>query len=171
MIRSLNTSLTAVGLAVALAACGGSSGGTADTTPSSGTSSTPGSTATGPADEAAAKAEITDTWTTFFHTGTARSTAVDLLEDGDELGKALDLAEREDRRSHLDRRVEVRLISFLTATTANVTYTLFNKTNELLPNASGQAVLVDGHWKVSKTTFCTLVMLGNGQKPVAGCSA
>ena len=35
----------------------------------------------------------------------------------------------------------------------------------------GHAVLVDGTWKVSKTTFCTLVELGNNEKPVAGCGA
>jgi hypothetical protein len=32
----------------------------------------------------------------------------------------------------------------------------------VLPGASGQAVKVDGKWKVSQQTFCTLIKLGAG---------
>ena len=44
-----------------------------------------------------------------------------------------------------------------------------SRTQVLLPAASGQAVLVDGTWRVSKSTFCTLVTLGNNNEPVEGC--
>jgi len=171
----MRTAVLTLAAALSLAACGGSSGGS---TPTSGGSTAPGATATdlpaggatAPADPKAAKAEISHVWTTFFHTGTSRADAVTLLEDGPNLGQALDKAEQEDQQTGLVRRAKVQFIKFLTPTTANVTWTLLNKSNPLLPNASGQAVLVDGKWKVSKLTFCTLVELGNNGKPVPGCS-
>jgi hypothetical protein len=161
-------------VAVLAAACGGGSSGGADTTPpssapSSQPSSAPAATANAPADPAAAKAEIKKVWVKFFNSGTPSAQAKSLLEDGDQLGAALKLAQKEDRQTHLDRRAKVKLIKFFDATTANVTWILFNKTTKLLDNASGQAKFVDGQWKVSKLTFCTLVTLGNNQVAPKGC--
>jgi hypothetical protein len=175
MNPAVRTTVLTLAAALSLAACGGGSsgGGTPDDSlsPAAGSRSTaPADTATEPADPAAAKADITAVWEKFFHTGTARSEAADLLEDGDNLDAALDKAEQEDKANNLVRRAKVQLISFLTPTTANITYTLLNGSTPLLDNASGQAVFLDGKWKVSKLTFCTLVELGNDQKPVRGCS-
>ena len=171
----MRTAVLTLAAALSLAACGGSSSGgstvpAGSTSPGASATTEPAGGATAPADPKAAKAEITHVWTTFFHTGTNRAEAVNLLEDGPNLGKALDKAEQEDRQTGLVRRAKVQFIKFLTPTTANVTWTLLNKSNPVLPNASGQAVLVDGKWKVSKLTFCTLVELGNNGKPVPGCS-
>ena len=162
--------LAPIALAAVLAtACGGSS-----SSPSAGSSNppsnSPSAAATAPANPAAAKAEITLAWKTFFNSGTPTAIAKSLLEDGDSLGPALRIAQQEDRASKLDRKAKVKLISFLNANTANVTWVLLNGTTPLLANASGQSVYVDGKWKVSKTTFCTLVMLGANGKPVPGCS-
>jgi hypothetical protein len=174
MEMPVRTAVLTLAAALSLAACGGSSSGgatpTDSTSPAASQSTAPAGGATEPADAAAARAEITDVWTKFFHTGTDRNDAVSLLEDGENLGKALDKAEQEDRQTGLVRRAKVQRIDFITPTSANVTWTLLNKSNPVLPNASGQAVLVDGKWKVSKLTFCTLVELGNDGKPVPGCS-
>ena len=159
-------------VAVLAAACGGSSSGggtTPSSAPTSGTSATPSATATAPADPAAAKAEITQVWVKFFNSSTNQYVAKGLLEDGDQLGAALKLAQKEDKQTNLDRRAKVKLIKFFDATTANVTWILYNGTTKVLDNASGQAKLVDGHWKVSKLTFCTLVTLGNNQVAPKGC--
>jgi hypothetical protein len=173
----VRTAVLSLAAALSLAACGGGSSGgdtttpTDTTVPSSAASSAPADTsASQPDDPAAAKAEITSVWEKFFHTGTARSEAVKLLEDGDNLGAALDKAEQEDKQTGLVRRAQVKRIVFTTPTHANVTWTLLNKSNPLLDNASGEAVNVDGKWLVSKLTFCTLVELGNNGKPVEGCS-
>lgn len=159
---------------LALAGCGGSSSPSPSTssTPPASTSSSPApaASASGPADPAAAKAEITSVWEKFFNSGTPLSEAKNLLEDGANLKAALLVAAREDRQTHLNRVAKVKLINFISPTTANVTWRLLNGTKPLLDNASGQAVLINGHWLVSKLTFCTLVELGNNGKPVPGCS-
>jgi hypothetical protein len=172
----MQTSLKAVGLALVAAlaaACGGSSSGgntpPPSTAPTSGTSSTPAAAANAPGDPAAAKAEITQVWVKFFNSSTGQSVAKGLLEDGDNLGAALKLAQKEDKQTNLDRRAAVKFIKFFDATTANVTWILYNGTTKVLDNASGQAKFVDGQWKVSKLTFCTLVTLGNNQVAPKGC--
>jgi hypothetical protein len=174
-VAPMKTSFRAAALAlvaVTAAACGGGSSGggtTPSTAPTSQSSTTPAAAATAPADPAAAKAEITQVWVKFFNSSTAPAVAKGLLEDGDQLGAALKLAQKEDRQTHLDRRAKVKLIKFFDATTANVTWILFNGSTKLLDNASGQAKLVAGQWKVSKLTFCTLVTLGNNQVAPKGC--
>ena len=161
-------------VAVLAAACGGGSSGGGDNTqpssqPTSGSSSTPAAEATAPADPAAAKAEIKKVWVKFFNSSTDQDVAKGLLEDGDNLDAALKLAQKEDRQTNLDRRAKVKIIKFFDATTANVTWVLYNGTTPVLDNASGQAKFVDGQWKVSKLTFCTLVTLGNNQVAPKGC--
>jgi len=161
-------------VAVFAAACGGGSSGGATAPPSdepsSASSTTPAAVATAPADPAAAKAEIKKVWVKFFNSSTNQTVAKGLLEDGDNLGAALKLAQKEDKQTNLDRRAKVKIIKFFDATTANVTWVLYNGTTPVLDNASGQAKFVDGQWKVSKLTFCTLVTLGNNQVAPKGCA-
>jgi hypothetical protein len=161
----------ALALTAFAAACSsGSSGGKAalNTPPSSTPPTT--STATAPADEAAAKAEIKANWTKFYAYRTKAAVAATLLEDGDQMGGALAFARQEQAQTHIKQNVKVKVITFTDATHANVTYALLNGKTALLPNASGVAVLVDGKWKVSKTSFCTLVLLGANGKAVPGCA-
>ena len=150
---------------------GGSSGGSpasTDTTPAGEVSTTPAAAGgTAPADVDAAKAEITTNWATFLASGTPRATAVKLLENGEQLGAALKKATAEDKATGGKRKATVTLISFTSPTEANVNYDL-DAAGQVL-KASGKAVLQDGVWKVSATTFCTLVVLGNGSRPVKGC--
>ena len=161
-------------VAVFAAACGGGSSGGATAQPSdepsSASSTTPAAVATAPADPAGARAEIKKVWVKFFNSSTNQTVAKGLLEDGDNLGAALKLAQKEDKQTNLDRRAKVKIIKFFDATTANVTWVLYNGTTPVLDNASGQAKFVDGQWKVSKLTFCTLVTLGNNQVAPKGCA-
>jgi hypothetical protein len=154
-----------------LAACGGSS--SPSTQPSTGTSSTPPTSAaptgTAPADPAAAKAQVIANWQKFFNYKTPEAQAKALLEDGSSLGAALTLAKQERDQTHLKQGAKVKIVTFTSATNASVTYELLNGTQPLLNQASGVAVLVDGQWKVSKNTFCSLVTLGNNGKSPAGC--
>lgn len=158
-------------VAVAMAACGGgSSGGSAppaSQAPSSETSTTPAATATAPADPAAAKAEITTAWETFLSSKTSSADAVALLENGDQLGQALKKAQQEDKATGGNRSATVKKITFTSPTAATVNYIL-HAAGQVL-NSAGTAVLQDGKWKVSEVTFCTLVVLGNNEKPVKGC--
>jgi len=150
-----------------LAACGGSSSNSASTTPT--TSSTPAASGTAPADTTAATAEIKANWKTFFAYKTPRATAATLLEDGSTMTAALAKAVAEQATTHIKQGAEVTSVTFTSPTTAQVSYKLLNGNQVLLPAATGQAVLVDGTWRVSKATFCTLVTLGNNNQPVEGC--
>jgi hypothetical protein len=162
--------LVPVGFAVALAlsACGGgSSGGTTPAAGSTSTSSSPAAAATAPADPAGAKAQIIKNWETFFSSKTASAQAAALLENGSQLGPALAKAKAEDRATGGNRSAKVTKVSFTSATQATVNYKLHVGTTKL--NSAGVAVLQGGQWKVSETTFCTLVELGNNEKPVKSC--
>ena len=159
-------------LATLASACGGGSSGgnNAGTTPPPTTPGTPQTTATAPADEAAAKAAIKANWTKFYAYKTKPAVAASLLEDGDQMSGALAFARQEQAQTHIKQNVKVKVITFTDATHANVTYALLNGKTALLPAASGVAVLVNGQWLVSKTSFCTLVLLGANGKAVPGCS-
>ncbi|HVT64961.1 MAG TPA: hypothetical protein VHD81_07395 [Mycobacteriales bacterium] len=147
---------------VALAGCGGGSSGGAATT-------TPTNPPNAPADSAAATSEITTTWQTFFHTGTKPTAAEQLLENGDQLGAAIRVAGMIQHKQKITEAAKVLHVAFTSPTAATVTYNLLSHGTVLLPNATGQAVLQDGHWKVSQSTFCTLVQLGAGGKEIPGC--
>ena len=159
--------LAALPVLLVAAGCGGSSsGGSGSTTPTT-VSSTPAAEATAPADPAAARAGITANWEKFFSSATDAAAAKALLENGDQLGPALKKAQQEDKSSGGTRSAKVTKITFTSATNARVDYKLHVGQTNL--NSAGMAVLQDGIWKVSKVTFCTLVELGNGQRPVASC--
>lgn len=145
---------------IALAGCGSSSGGAAVTPPSTASSSSTQTTAT---------AAITTAWTTFFHTGTKPATAKQLLQNGDHLGKAIQVAAQVQKKSKIVEDAKVTKVVFTSPTTATVTYDLLSHGSTLLPGATGQAVLDGGQWKVSQATFCTLVALGAGSQKVPGC--
>jgi hypothetical protein len=171
MRRFLATCAIVVPILLA-AGCGGSdSDGEPASSATTGTSTSPAAAApTAPADEAAAAAEVKKNWTAFFFYKTPRAKQISLLENGDQLGPAIKFAARLQAKQSLEQNVKVKEVSFTSEEHATVQYALRNGTTELLPAAQGDAVLVDGTWKVSQATFCTLVELGNGSKPVPSCS-
>jgi hypothetical protein len=58
-------------------------------------------------------------------------------------------------------------VKITSASTAMVTYDLHSGTTTL-PGADGNAVFVDGQWKVAKATFCGLIGL-EYSKPLPNC--
>jgi hypothetical protein len=162
--------VVALGLAASVTACGGSSGGTPTSgattgSPSAGSTTPPADA--GPANAAAARAEITANWQKFFDSNTPPTVSKRLLEKGASLGPALKKAEEENRAIGGQRSADVTDVQFTSPTQANVSYELHAAGRTL--NASGVAVLESGTWKVADITFCTLVLLGNAERPVKGC--
>jgi len=161
-----------VALPVALAtACGGSSSGGSPAASGSAqpTSVSPPAETSAPADPAAAIAEITKNWETFFNYKTPQAQLYPLLEGGQALAPAIKTAQKEQQQTHLKQLVKVKSVVFTSNMKATVNYSLSNGTHVLLPNSSGVAVYEDGTWKVSKITFCSLIQLGNNGKPVPSC--
>ena len=154
----------ALGLAALLAVAGcssSSSGGAAAPAPTA--------NATAPADQAKATTDITTAWTTFFHTGTKPAVAQQLLENGSKLGQAIKVAAQVQKKSKITEDAKVKGVAFTSPTSATVTYDLLSHGHVLLPGATGTAVLQGGQWKVSQSTFCTLVQLGAGGAKIPGC--
>jgi hypothetical protein len=160
----------AVTLVVALAAagCSGGSSGSGGSAHTAGSAPASGS-ATAPADPAAAKAQITANWETFFAYSTPRARAVHLVQGGTGLFAALAVAAQLQQQNHIRQGAKVTGVVFSSPTQATVSYQLLNGTTVLLPSATGSAVLVNGVWLVSKATFCALVQLGSNGKTVPGC--
>lgn len=159
-----------------LAGCSSSSSGggggpsTSPTTSTTPTSAAPGPVATGAAGIAAATTELKKNWATFFKSSTPHATSVSLLQDGASLGPAVSFAAKIAKKEKVSESAIVRKITFSSdGMSAAVVYTLFGGKTKLLPKADGTAVLDGGVWKVSKVTFCQLVVLGAGGKPVPGC--
>jgi hypothetical protein len=156
----MRTSLAAAALlaGLALAGCGGDKDDAGGATPS----------ATGPSDVAAATAEVKAAWTGFFDGSKPAAARAAYLEDAASLSQALALAGQDPNATATTATVSS--VTFTDPTHATVKYDLVVKGATVLPNAEGQEVLVDGHWKVSKTSFCQLVALKAGGAAVPGCS-
>ncbi|MET9676249.1 hypothetical protein ABZY68_24620 [Streptomyces sp. NPDC006482] len=118
-----------------------------------------------PADPAAAEAEITKNWTTFFDPKTPAADKVGLLENGAELEPVL-TAFAGDKNAAMTS-AKVTGVEFTSATEANVTYDLLVGGAPALPDSQGTSILQDGTWKVSVKTLCGLVELSGVTVP--GC--
>ncbi|CAM2738539.1 hypothetical protein [Skermania piniformis] len=114
-----------------------------------------------PADSAAAQAAITKAYTTFFD-GTLppeeRATAV---EKGDVFLPIL----QAQAANPSGATVAVGTVTLKDATNADVGYTLSIGGNPVLPDQTGQAVELDGSWKVAAATFCALLAVQGGNSP------
>jgi hypothetical protein len=154
MRRSL---VTIALLAAVCAGCSSSSSG--GTTPQ-----TPATTPAGSPTE-----QITANWIAFFNYQTPAATRLSLLEDGSTLQQAMALGDRFAKQQKLQETATVAKVKLIDATHAEVTYTINNRGSAFFSDATGNAILVDGEWKVAKASFCTLIQLGAGGKPVPGC--
>jgi hypothetical protein len=153
----LALSLLAVG-------CGGSSGGSTSAPPPS-----PSASPT-PADDSAAKAEITTAWETFFKGGSGTADDhIALLEDGEKFRTEITASQKDPANAALTAHVTNVVV---TAPTAAVTYDLLGKGGvALLGGALGDAVKVGAKWKVSKKTYCTLISLQDPTVAHPGCAS
>jgi hypothetical protein len=170
---------------MAAAACGGGSSKpsssttsstppTATSTPSSAgssssssSSSSPSGAASGPADPAAAEAQIKQNWQAFFNPSTAVADKAQYLENGAVLGPLLQVFAADPRVKQVSATVSN--VAFTSPTTATVTYSLSLQGTVVEPNATGKAVLQGGTWKVADSTLCGLVAL-TGNTSLPGCS-
>ncbi|MFD9034564.1 hypothetical protein ACFVZW_26015 [Streptomyces sp. NPDC059567] len=143
-------------LGPALVACGDDGGGE---------SASPEPAATAPSDPAAAKAEITENWTTFFDPNTPVAERAELLENGDQLRPALQALLTNDAASQATAKVKT--VEFTSPNNANVTYDLLVSGAPAVPDAKGTSVFQDDTWKVSVKTLCGLAQLSGATVP--GC--
>ena len=110
---------------------------------------------------AQAKAEITAAWQKFFDPAVPVEQKKDIIENYNALLPTLKSQTTNPQASSIKAKVsDVTLSGDKQAT---VKYDIVNAKDEtpLLPNASGTAVKVNGHWAVSEQTFCQLVKLGD----------
>ena len=119
-------------------------------------------------DAAAATAQITKNWETFFNAATPLVQREALLEDGTTYEQALTAASKNQFYAQASATVsEVQLTS---PTQASVTYDILVGGNPALKGSTGTAVFQGTVWKVSGQTFCGLVSaIGQDQK-FPGCS-
>jgi hypothetical protein len=171
---------------LALTACGGSSkpASSSATTATTATATTPPTTpattptaplssptptanGNGPAEPAAATAQIKQNWELFFSPKTPVSDKVKYLQHGTALAPLLQGFAADPRVGQVSSTVSN--VVFTSPTTATVTYSLSLQGTVVEPNATGQAVLENGTWKVSVSTLCGLVAL-TGNTKIPGCS-
>ncbi|MFJ8621450.1 hypothetical protein ACIRD3_01220 [Kitasatospora sp. NPDC093550] len=131
-----------------------------------------GATASGtaPADPVAAKTEITANWEKFFAPDTPIPDKAKLLQGGDELLPVLQGFSQDPRVGQVQAKVSD--VAFTDASDATVTYSLSLQGTVVEPSASGQSVLENGTWKVSRSTLCGLLTQAGGASgtPIPGCS-
>jgi hypothetical protein len=182
--RSLMMVVVAAAVCVAAAGCGSSS--KSNSTGSAAVATTPTTTATTAApattttiDETAAKAAITTAFVSFLNSADPNFDArVALIQNGDSI-KAL-FTQLEQANSKVASYGKVTDITLMSAddcsangynsACAAVTYDIYLKSNTSKPalaGSKGYAVLDNGTWKVSRSTFCTLAGLANVQCPAS----
>jgi hypothetical protein len=110
---------------------------------------------------------VTQNWQSFFSPNTPISAKAGLLQNGDQLQALLQSFSADPRVGQVS--AQVTKVEFTSATTANVTYNLSLQGQTVQPNASGQAVLENGTWKVSRATLCGLVAQA-GATVAPGCA-
>ncbi|MFF7456917.1 hypothetical protein [Kitasatospora sp. NPDC008115] len=144
--------------------------GTATATATTTVTGTASPGATGPADPAAATTAITDNWQKFFDPTTPIPEKASLLQNGDVLLPVLEGFAQDPRVGQVKARVTD--VAFTSPTEATVTYELSLEGNVVEPAATGQAVLDNGVWKVSRSTLCALLVQAAGATgtPIPGCS-
>lgn len=156
-LRKVSEILVACALAAGMAACGSSSPkASPPATPSANASS-----ATGSAGGAASKA-IAANWTAFFDAKTPVPQRVGLLQDGSQFASIISSQAGSSLAS--EASAKVTKVAMVSATQANVTYSILVAGQSMLPNQAGVAVLQDGKWKVGVTSFCNLLTLENAGK-------
>jgi hypothetical protein len=143
---------------LALTACRGSSAPGRTSSPSAGGGST---TPAG-----SVSASVTKSWTTFFDGSTPAATKIQLLQNGTQFASIINAQASSALASSAGAKV--LSVTQTSSTAATVHYDILIGGTSALANQVGQAVLVDGGWKVGDTSFCALLALE--QTKAVGCS-
>jgi uncharacterized lipoprotein YmbA len=104
-------------------------------------------------------------WAEFFAGSTPVSTRVRLLQDGAQFAHAL----QQQTSSSYTRDVNamVSKVQVTSSTSASVHYDLYLNGLDVLPDQQGIAIKQSGTWKVSASSFCSLLALESVDAP--GC--
>jgi hypothetical protein len=163
------------------AGCGGSSSGgttpsSTNTTPPASTpattaASTPAAAATAPSNVAAASKQVKKNFEAFFNKAGSPASKEKYIEGGAASLPTLKAAATLAKAQGASEGAKVKKVAFTSATMATVTYDLSSGGSVVLPGASGNAVLENGHWVVAKQTLCTLLNLAASGKAVPGCAS
>ncbi|MFD9729992.1 hypothetical protein [Streptomyces sp. NPDC059072] len=122
--------------------------------------------ADGPADPAAATAQIEKNWAVFFDPKSTTEQKAAVLEHGDFLEPLLGGLAKLPQADKVS--VKVTNVTFTSPTQATVTYDLLVSGTPAMSANKGIAVLDDGVWKVSLKSLCGLIEL-SGESAPAPC--
>ncbi len=118
--------------------------------------------AVGSSADAATTTAVTSTFVQLFNGAASIESRLPLLQSGDAFAQALS-----SQASSPLLKLTTATVSSVTSVAPNqahVVYTVLVSGTPALTNQSGTAVQVNGSWKVSAGTFCSLLSLG-GQTP------
>lgn len=101
--------------------------------------------------------EITDAYTTFFNGKTPAADRTALIENPDGFSQVL-VGMASDTRAQ-GTGVTVKGVTLTDDTNADVSYDLLLNGTPVMPDQTGQAIKVDGKWKVASSTFCALLSI------------
>ncbi|MFF3624304.1 hypothetical protein [Streptomyces sp. NPDC002467] len=121
----------------------------------------------GPADPAAAKAQIEKNWAVFFDPKSTTEQKAAVLEHGDFLEPLLGGLAKLPKADKVS--VKVTDVTFTSPTQATVTYDLLVSGTPAMSGNKGIAVLDDGVWKVSLKSLCGLIELSGTSVPSPPC--
>jgi hypothetical protein len=159
---------------VTLTACGGSSPSKSDSassstppasspaTSASATSTPPASAPASPGGAATLQGEAADVakaWETFFDGTTGADQKTSLLQNGDQFQQLI----QAQSGSQLAQSVKAQVSDVkVNGDKAAVTYAISIGGQQMLSGQQGEAVKVNGQWKVSDASFCQLLALESG---------
>jgi hypothetical protein len=102
-------------------------------------------------------------WTNYFKESNTVDDAVASLENGDKYRDAI--LQQQQSGATKGLTVVVKDVQVVNPNLATVTYDIVINGNVALANSKGNAVKVNGDWKVSEQHFCVLLNLGNIHPP------
>ncbi|MEY9841108.1 hypothetical protein [Streptacidiphilus sp. EB103A] len=162
------------GAATTAAAPSATSASSSSAAPSGGTATgacaattTPAVSGSGPADTAAAGTQVATAYQKFFDPATPSATKLGLLQNGTTFAPVV--AGFASNPLAAQAAVSVQKVAFTSAAAADVTFTLCESGQPVLPNSAGKAVQQGGVWKIADATLCGLVKLNSGGAAVPGC--
>jgi hypothetical protein len=117
------------------------------------------------ANAAGTRAKIKANWIAFFSGTTPTSRKIALLQNGTSFASII----RGQAATGKGVAATVARVTLISASKANVRYTLDLGGKPVLTNQLGQSVLQSGTWKVGVHSFCTLLALEQVKTP--SCSA
>lgn len=107
-------------------------------------------------------AQITASWEEFFNAKTPNDRRVTLLQNGDAFAAVIQAQSSNPLAA--SATAKVTKVTLTSPQQAAVTYTILVNGQPALADQQGVAVLESGTWKVSASSFCSLLVLENGGK-------